>query len=50
MQIHYVGDDDEVVPPVLVQKMVNPETVRVVKGAGHGTGFEKIYSEIYEVK
>ena len=49
-QVHYVGDADEVVPPELVLKMVNAQSVRVVKGAGHGTGFEKIYSEIYEVK
>ena len=49
-QIHYVGDEDEVVPPELVQRMADLENIRVIKGAGHGTGYEKIYPEIYEVK
>ena len=49
-QIHYVGSDDEIVPPSLVQGMVKPENIQVVRGAEHGKGFEKIYSEIYEVR
>ena len=49
-QVHYVGDDDDVVPPELVQNMAAPDTVKIIKGAGHGVGFEKIYPEIYEVK
>ena len=49
-QVHYVGSEDDIVPPELVREMAEPENIRVIKGAGHGSGFEKIYPEIYEVK
>lgn len=49
-QIHYVGDRDTVVPADLIRDFAGEETVVVVKGAGHGTGLEPVYREIYEVK
>jgi len=49
-QIHYAGEKDDVVPPRLIQDFAGADKVIVVKKAGHGDGFEKIYPEIYEVK
>lgn len=50
-QIHYVGSDDKVVPPVLVREFVGKDTrVFEVRGATHNSGWEKIYSQIRNEK
>ena len=49
-QIHYAGGRDDVVPLELIRDFVGPERVIVVPKAGHGTGFDSIYHEIYEVQ
>lgn len=50
-QIHYVGSDDEVMPPVLVRDFVGKDTkVFEVRGAIHNSGWEEIYSRIRNEK
>ena len=50
-QIHYVGSNDEVVPPVLVRDFVGKDTrVFEVRGATHNSGWEEIYSQIRNEK
>ena len=50
-QIHYVGSDDEVMPPVLVRDFVGKDTrVFEVRGATHNFGWEEIYSKIRNEK
>ncbi|MBQ7413653.1 MAG: hypothetical protein IJV07_05240 [Alphaproteobacteria bacterium] len=49
-QRHYVGEKDTNVPPELVLDFAPADTVVIVPGAGHGTGFKKIYPEIYGVR
>ena len=47
-QIHYVGSDDEVIPPVLVREFVaNNDLVVVVDGASHNEGWEEIYNKVW---
>lgn len=48
-QIHYVGEKDDVVPPVLTQAFVKDESkIVVVSKATHNKGFEKIYQSLYK--
>ena len=50
-QIHYVGSDDKVMPPVLVREFVgNNDLIVEVKGATHNTGWEVIYNKIWNEK
>ena len=50
-QIHYVGSDDEVMPPALVRDFVGKNTrVFEVRGATHNSGWEEIYSQIRNEK
>ena len=50
-QIHYVGSDDTVIPPVLVREFVgNNDLIVEVKGATHNTGWEVIYNKIWNEK
>lgn len=50
-QIHYVGSDDEVMPPLLVREFVgNDDLVVEVDGASHNEGWEEIYPEIRNEK
>lgn len=46
-QIHYVGSDDEVMPPVLVREFVGKgDLIIEVSGARHNEGWGKIYNKI----
>lgn len=46
-QIHYVGSDDKVIPPVLVREFVgNDDLIIEVNGASHNEGWESIYHDI----
>lgn len=46
-QHHYAGENDEVMPPHLIEDFVqNPALVTRVPEAGHNSGWEKIYSKI----
>ena len=50
-QIHYVGSNDEVMPPLLVRDFVGKDTrVFEVRGATHNSGWEEIYSQIWNEK
>lgn len=50
-QIHYVGSDDEVIPPVLVREFVgNNDLVVMVDGASHNEGWEEIYNKVWNEK
>lgn len=47
-QIHYVGSDDKVIPPVLVKDFIgNNDLVIEVNGATHNEGWESIYQAIW---
>ena len=46
-QIHYVGSNDEVMPPILAREFVgNDDLIIEVDGASHNEGWEKIYNKI----
>ena len=50
-QIHYVGNADKVMPPVLVREFINNDALVVeVNGASHNTGWESIYNKIWSEK
>lgn len=50
-QIHYVGNDDKIMPPVLVREFIgNNDLIVEVKGATHNTGWEVIYNKIWNEK
>ena len=50
-QIHYVGSDDEVMPPALVRDFVGEScNIIEVRGAMHNSGWEEIYSQIRNEK
>lgn len=47
-QIHYVGTKDDNLPPKLAYAFTNnPSLVYEVKGASHGSGWEKIYQLVW---
>lgn len=49
-QINYIGSYDQVVPPRLTQRFLNPSTSAiVVPDATHGSGWEKIYPAIWNL-
>ena len=47
-QIHYVGADDNIIPPELTQKFVPQDKIITIKNATHNTGWKKAYSLIYQ--
>ncbi len=50
-QIHYVGSDDKVMPPLLVREFVgNDDLVVEVDGASHNEGWEEIYQKVWNEK
>ena len=50
-QIHYVGSDDKVMPPLLVREFVgNDDLVVEVDGASHNKGWEEIYQKVWNEK
>ena len=50
-QIHYVGSNDEVMPPMLAREFVGKDDLIVeVDGASHNTGWEAIYNKIWNEK
>lgn len=50
-QIHYVGSNDEVTPPILAREFVgNNDLIVEVKGATHNTSWEVIYNKIRNEK
>ena len=50
-QTHYVGSDDEVMPPALVREFVGKSgNIIEVRGATHNSGWEEIYSQIRNEK
>ena len=47
-QIHYVGSNDEVMPPVLAREFVgNDGLIIEVDGASHNEGWGKIYNKVW---
>lgn len=47
-QIHYVGSDDKVMPPVLVREFIgNDDLVVEVNRANHNEGWESIYNKVW---
>ena len=50
-QIHYVGEKDDVIPPILAYDFIrNPTLIIEVKDAEHNSGWEKIYSAVWQEK
>lgn len=50
-QIHYVGEKDDVIPPILAYEFIrNPTLIIEVKDAEHNSGWEKIYSAVWQEK
>lgn len=47
-QIHYVGSNDKVMPPILFREFVDSDDLIVeVDGASHNEGWEKIYNKVW---
>lgn len=47
-QIHYVGSNDEVMPPILVREFIkNDDLIIEVSGANHNEGWGKIYNKVW---
>ena len=47
-QIHYVGSNDEVMPPILVREFIKDDDLIIdVDGASHNEGWGKIYNKIW---
>ena len=50
-QIHYVGSNDDVMPPILVREFVGDDGLVVeVSGASHNEGWGKIYNKVRSEK
>lgn len=47
-QIHYVGADDNIIPPELTQKFMPQDKIVIIKNATHTKGWQEIYPQIYE--
>ncbi len=47
-QVHFVGEKDGVVPPSLTEQVVTRNTIYIVPGATHTSGFDGIKSLIYQ--
>lgn len=47
-QIHYVGSNDKIMPPVLIREFINNDDLIVeISGATHNEGWENIYNKIW---
>lgn len=47
-QIHYVGNHDKVMPPILIREFVdNDDLIIEVDGASHNEGWGKIYNKVW---
>jgi hypothetical protein len=46
-QTHYVGGDDEIIPPELVKNFARSSDIIEISGATHTSGWDKIYQQIY---
>lgn len=47
-QIHYVGSNDKVMPPILVREFIkNDDLIIEVSGANHNEGWGKIYNKVW---
>lgn len=47
-QIHYVGSDDKVMPPILAREFVGKDDLIIeVDGASHNEGWGKIYNKVW---
>ena len=47
-QIHYVGSNDEVMPPILVREFIKDDDLIIeVGGASHNEGWENIYNKVW---
>lgn len=50
-QIHYVGTNDKVIPPILVKEFIgNDDLIVEVDGASHNSGWESIYQAVWSEK
>lgn len=50
-QIHYVGTNDRVIPPILVKEFIgNNDLIVEVDGASHNEGWESIYQAVWSEK
>lgn len=50
-QIHYVGTNDKVIPPILVKEFIgNDDLIVEVDGANHNEGWESIYQAVWSEK
>lgn len=50
-QIHYVGTNDKVIPPILVKEFIgNGDLIVKVNGANHNSGWESIYQAVWSEK
>ena len=47
-QIHFVGEDDKIVPPVLAYRFVSADKIIEVENATHNKGWNKIFPQIYQ--
>lgn len=47
-QIHYVGSNDKVMPPILAREFIgNDDLIIEVDGASHNEGWGKIYNKVW---
>ena len=47
-QIHYVGSNDKVMPPILVREFIKDDDLIIeVNGASHNKGWRKIYNKVW---
>ena len=50
-QLHYAGEKDDILPPLLAREFIkNNDLVVEVKGASHGSGWNKIYPLVWAEK
>ena len=49
-QIHFIGDNDEIVSFELTQKLVDPNNLVIIPNATHNSGFDEYFSIIYKIK
>lgn len=48
-QIHYVGENDEVIPPHLTQNFIKDQNlIKIVPNADHSNGWDAIYQDVYK--